>query len=431
MGGKEMDTPIHDFLEKYAGSGAARLHMPGGKGLVYPHDITEIDGADVLYESNGIIRASEDNAALLFGAAASCYSCGGSTLAIQAMLAAAQAATGKHSIAAGRCSHRSLISAAVLLGLNINWIYPDEFPCSTVTPDAVETAIDNDTAAVFVTSVDYLGGECDIPAIAEICRRRDVLLLADNAHGAYKVFTSDHPITLGADMCADSAHKTLPAITGTAYVHLADAGMRTEIKSAMALFGSSSPSYLMLESLDLCNRYIAEQREDALAAVRRVRDLKNELAEERIPMRKSDDMRITIDANALGYTGAEYAELMRRNGIECEMGGERYTVLLFSVAQPAADILRTSETIRKIPRKAPIAPRNIPVIISEPVMSPREAYLSRTEVTPVEATAGRICAEIKSPCPPCVPIVMPGERITGETAEIMKRYGIDALKTIV
>jgi arginine/lysine/ornithine decarboxylase len=64
-------------------------------------------------------------------------------------------------------------------------------------------------------------------------------------------------------------------------------------------------------------------------------------------------------------------------------------------------------------------------------MSPREAYLSRTEVTPVEAAAGRICAEIKSPCPPCVPIVMPGERITGETAEIMKRYGIDALKTIV
>jgi len=426
-----METPIHDFLKNYAACGIARLHMPGGKGLVYPHDITEINGADVLYESEGIIRASENNAASLFGAAASCYSCGGATLAIQSMLAAARVVTGKHSTAAGRCSHRSLISSAVLLGMNVNWIYPDEFPCGTVTPEAVETAVDNDTAAVFVTSVDYLGGECDISAIAEVCRRRGVMLLVDNAHGAYKVFTGDHPIKLGADMTADSAHKTLPAITGTAYVHLADAGMREEIKSAMAMFGSSSPSYLMLESLDLCNRYIAERREDALTAVRRVRELKNELAEEKLPLRESDDMRITMDANALGYTGAEYADILRRNGVECEMGGERYTVLLFSAVQPAADIVRTAEAIRKIPRRTPTAPRNIPVIISETVMSPREAYLARTRITPTELSVGRICADIKSPCPPCVPVVMPGERITRDTAEIMKRYGISELKTIV
>ncbi len=425
-----METPIHDFLKKYAESGTARLHMPGGKGLAYPHDITEINGADVLYEPEGIIRASEDNAAALFGAGASCYSCGGATLAIQAMLAAACETAGKRTIAAGRCSHRSLIDTAVLLGLNVNWIYPDEFPCGTISPSDIESAVDGDTAAVFVTSVDYLGGQCDIPAIAEVCRRKGVLLLVDNAHGAYRIFTGDHPLKLGADMTADSAHKTLPAVTGTAYAHLADRGYRDSVKSAMALFGSSSPSYLMLESLDLCNRYISEERETALAAIRRVSELKTALAEDDIPLRRSDAMRITIDANALGYTGAEYADMLRKNGVECEMGGERYTVLLFSVVQPAADIVRVAEAIRAVPLKEPIPPRDIPVVIPETVVSPREAYFAPGELIPITASAGRICADIHSPCPPCVPIVMPGERITPETAEIMRRYGITTVKAI-
>ena len=425
-----MKTPIHDYLKKYAESGTVRLHMPGGKGLVYPGDITEINGADVLYESSGIIRESEDNAAALFGAAASCYSCGGATLAIQSMLAEACAQTGRHTIAAGRCSHKSLITSAVLLGFDVDWIYPDEFPCGTIKPEDAEQAINGDTAAVFVTSVDYLGGECDVPAISAVCRKSGVLLLADNAHGAYKVFTGDHPIKYGADMTADSAHKTLPAITGTAYVHLADRHFRDGIKSAMALFGSSSPSYLMLESLDLCNRYIAEEGAAALAAVNRVRELKNKLSAENIPLRRSDDMRVTIDANALGYTGAEYAEMLRERGVECEMGGERCTVLLFSVVQPAGDFEKTAAAVPDIPRKTPLVPGDIPIVRPEKVMPPREAYFSRTETIPVGKSAGRICADIQSPCPPCVPVVMPGERIGAETAEIMLRYGIKYIKTV-
>ncbi|MCR4780795.1 MAG: aminotransferase class V-fold PLP-dependent enzyme [Ruminiclostridium sp.] len=425
-----MRTPIHDFLKSYADSGTLRLHMPGGKGSPYPRDITEISGADVLYESSGIIRESEDCAAALFGAAASCYSCGGSTLAIQAMLAAASAATGKRRIAAGRCSHRSLVSAAVLLGLDIDWIYPDEFPSGTVSPEQVEAALTPGTAAVFVTSVDYLGGECDIAGISDVCRRHGVLLLADNAHGAYKVFTGDHPITLGADMTADSAHKTLPALTGAAYVHLADAAFREPVKSAMALFGSSSPSYLILESLDLCNRFIAEEREAALAALNGVSELKKALTAEGIPLRQSDAARIVIDANALGYTGAEYAELMRKAGAECEMGGVRSTVLLFSAAQQAGDFGRTAEIIKSLPRKKPIEPPDIPVIVPERVMPPREAYLSPSETVPVSRAAGRVCADIRSPCPPCVPIVMPGELISPEAAAVTERYGVTAVRVV-
>ena len=170
--------------------------------------------------------------------------------------------------------------------------------------------------------------------------------------------------------------------------------------------------------------------EAALAAVRRVRELKTELIGEAVPLRESDDMRVTIDANALGYSGAQYADRLRERGIECELGGERYTVLLFSVVQPAVDLTRAAEAIRAVPRKASVPPRDIPVVISETVMSPREAYFAPSEQIPAERSAGRICAGIQSPCPPCVPIVMPGERITAKTAEIMRRYGIVSVKVV-
>ncbi len=423
-----MKTPIHDFLVKYAESGNVRAHMPGGKGIEYPLDITEINGADVLYESCGIIRESECNTAGLFGAAETCYSCGGATLSIQAMLAAAVSLIGKKKIAAGRYSHKSLINSAVLLGLNVKWIYPDTFLGADIKPEDVERAIDGDTAAVFVNSVDYLGGQSDIAAISEVCKKHGVLLLADNAHGAYKVFTGDHPLSLGADMTADSAHKTLPAITGTAYLHLADSAYLSAAKSAMSLFGSSSPSYLMLDSLDLCAKYIAEERESALHTTERVRELKAELISAGVPLYPSDDMRITVDAAAMGYTGEQIGQLIRGKGAECEMCGNRYAVLLFSVVQPEKDFAVLSEMLRSIPRTEPVEIREIPVIRPEAAMTAREAYFSAKKTVSVKEAVGMICAGINSPCPPCVPIVYPGEVIPAEAAEAMLYYGVGKIE---
>ncbi len=417
-----MNTPIHDFLTRYAESGTMRLHMPGGKGVTHPSDITEINGADVLYESSGIIRESERNTAALYGAAETCYSCGGSTLAIQAMLYAACKLTGKRKIAAGRYSHRSLIDTAILLGLDVTWIYPDKFLGCELSPCAVNAAIDDDTAAVFVNSVDYLGGECDIRTLSEVCRKRRVMLLIDNAHGAYKVFTGDHPITLGADMCADSAHKTLPALTGAAYLQLADSSFLTDAKNGMALFGSSSPSYLILDSLDLCCRYIAEQRDSALRTIKRVRELKLALADDGIPMKQSDDMRITVDGYGMGYTGYELGRELRQRGAEPEMCGDRYAVLLFSTVQPEHDFGALREMLRGIPRRTALSCREIPQVKPEKVLSLRESFLSRKKTVPADHSAGLICAGVHSPCPPCVPVVMPGERISDELAEMLPGY---------
>ncbi len=418
-----MDTPIHDFLERYAAASPVRCHMPGGKGRDYPFDITEIDGADSLYESAGIIRASERNAALLFGAGDTLYSCGGSTLCVQAMLAAARELTGKGTIAAGRYAHRSLAGACALLGLRIRWIWPEEFLSADIAPEAVDEAIDDDTGAVFLNSIDYYGGEADLSSIAGVCRRRGVLLLVDNAHGAYRVFTGDHPIRTGADMTADSAHKTLPALTGTAYLHLRDPVHRSAAKSAMALFGSSSPSYLMLDSLDLCNRFIAEEKSKALTAMDETEKLKQELIRLGFSLRKSDRLRITLDAAAFGYSGDGLAGELRKRGAECEMSDERYTVLLFSAAQEPTDFVRLRQIFADIPKKTPVSVLPHKVLRPEAVLTVREALFAPKKTVKTKEAAGEICAGIVSPCPPCVPIVLPGERIGEDCAEELLRYG--------
>lgn len=419
-----MNTPIHDFLRDYAARLPVRCHMPGGKGQNDPFDITEIDGADSLFESAGIILESEKNAAALFGAGDTLYSCGGSTLCIQGMLGTVRALTEKRTIIAGRYSHRSLASACALLGFDIRWITPEEFLGAAVSPEAVEAAIGGDTAAVFLNAVDYYGGTADLAAIAEVCHKRGVLLLADNAHGAYRVFTHDHPITYGADMTADSAHKTLPALTGAAYLHLRDPALRPLAKKAMALFGSSSPPYPILNSLDLCNRFLSEGAARARQAMEDTARLKGELERLGFSLRTSDPLRITVDAAAFGYTGQALAALLRENGAECEMSDERYTVLLFSAVQPREDFPRLSEIFSGIPRKSPLAIPAHKILKPERVLSLREALFSEKETVKTEDSAGKTCAEIVSPCPPCVPLVMPGERIDGDCAAELLRYGV-------
>lgn len=419
-----MNTPIHDFLINYAEKNTVRCHMPGGKGINNPFDITEIDGADSLFEADGIIHQSEKLAASLFGAGATLYSCGGSTLAIQGMLGTVKQLTSKNTIIAGRYSHKSLLTSCILLGLDIKWAYPDEYLSAVISPEEIERLIDEDTAAVFVSSVDYYGGEADIAAISEVCHRHGVYLLVDNAHGAYKVFTGNHPITLGADMTADSAHKTLPCLTGGAYLHLKNAELYTVAKGVMGMFGSSSPSYLIMDSLDLCNRYISEKRDEALSAIENVKNLKKQLTDKGCTLRNSDAMRITIDAEAYGYNGNELAQLLREKGAECEMSDEKYVVLLFSVSQAKEDFERLNSIMSDIPQNPPVTAEKHIILKPEKVFSAREAYFSRKVTVKATKADGRVCAGIHCPCPPCVPLVMTGERIDEKCIAELEGYGV-------
>ncbi len=427
-----MNTPIHDFLNYYAEKNPVRCHMPGGKSN--PFDITEIEGADSLFESSGIIRESEDNAARLFSAGKTLFSCGGSTLSVQTMLTLAKAyRPGKKHVVASRYCHKSLLSACALLGLAPDWIYPEEYLSCKIAPEAVKEKITSDTLCVFVQSIDYYGGESDIEGIARVCREKNIPLLTDNAHGAYLVFTDRHPISLGADMTADSAHKTLPCLTGGAYLHISKTApgfFAKEAKSAMSLFGSSSPSYLILDSLDLCNRFIQEEKKKAEKVFAEIKNLKLKLAQLGYTLKESDLMRITFDAPPYGYSGAGLAAELRKRGVESEFSDDRYTVLLFSADQPIEDFRKVIEAAEGIKLLQPFLSDSISVIRPEAVIEPGEAIFSPAETVPLKKALGRVCADINTPCPPCVPVVMAGEVIDEDSLGALYRYGVEGIRVV-
>ena len=189
-----MNTPICDFVKEYTEEGFCRLHMPGHKGnnfLGFEHlDITEVEGADVLYKAQGIIKESMENAASLFNTAKTLYSTEGSSLSIRAMLYLtalyAKSENKKPLILAGRNAHKAFLSAAALIDFDVEWLYGkgSYLSCQITAKEVEEKIISLSPAAVYLTSPDYLGKLADIKAIATVCKRHGVMLLVDNAHSA-------------------------------------------------------------------------------------------------------------------------------------------------------------------------------------------------------------------------------------------------------
>ena len=425
-----MNTPICNFLEKYTGENRLRLHMPGHNGEV-PHDITEIFGADELYSSDvsgGIIGTSEEIAAGLFGAKKTCYSCGGSTLAIQAALALLKA-RGCRKIAASRYSHRSLVSAATLLRLDIKWLYPNEYLSADVTYNAESiSGVD----ALFITNIDYYGGTWKFV-------KPNIPVVIDNAHGSYLKFVDKrkfgteyvHPLELGYPMMvAESAHKTLPVLTGGAYLHFANGADGARAKEMMAMFGSSSPSYLILESLDRFNGIISENAQLINNACEAVLELKERLSRAGIPLKKSDPLRITINARECGLSGFEYARGLRANGVECEFADENFVVMMFSALSTVEDCERAEMGALFVTMSAPKPLVRYPVIKPRVEMPVYEAMFKPQKIVPIENALDEVCAGLKCPCPPGVPLVMPGEVIDNTVVDALKIYGVKTVPVI-
>ena len=445
-----MTTPLADFLRAYAASGTARLHMPGHKGRgplgCEAWDLTEISGADSLYEAAGVIARSEENAAALFGSAATFYSTEGSTQCVKAMLFLAlqnRPAGTPPVVLAARNVHKSFVHAAALLDFEPLWLWPEEgtsslcaCPVAAEGLDRALSALDAPPAAVYITSPDYLGNMADIPALAEVCRRYKTPLLADNAHGAYLRFLSPsrHPLDLGADLACDSAHKTLPVLTGGAYLHIsktAPAAFRENARAALALFGSTSPSYLTLASLDLCSRYLSENYPARLAeAVRRLEALGKTLSANGWQVEPSDPLRLTLRAPS-GLTGLDLADRLRRGGAECEYADRDFLVLMTTPENTPEDLARVSAALGE--NRAPAAPpRFLPLARGERVRSIREALFAPQESVPAEESLGRVCGAPTVGCPPAVPIAVSGERIGPEALALFHYYGVkrvDVLKS--
>ena len=523
-------TPIFDFVKAYVSSAPVRLHMPGhkGRGLLGCEllDLTEIPGADSLYEAAGIIAESEANASALFGCP-TFYSTEGSSHCIRAMLLLAEQVwrwrqgrapapgaeengffaplrmTGGDGfrVLAARNVHKTFLSAAALLDLDVCGLPADADSYLTAhpTPAALDAALsDSGASAVYLTCPDYLGNLPDLRPLAAVCHAHSALLLVDNAHGAYLRFLtpSRHPITLGADFCCDSAHKTLPVLTGGAYLHVAagmlqasakkqDAGQEARslqedgsrfgaqtpapqgcaeqeaghgplctesVREALALFGSTSPSYLILQSLDLANPNLETLPARLAAFLPKLTALKARLcaAGWRLigdePLKLTFDLRLPAEADdaaafsAPHRSGTALAAALEQAGIYCEFADRDFLVLMVSPEHTEAELMRLETALMALAAKYRTAEGRTSsacsvkdtgkAVAPETVCTIREAMLAPAVSVPAAESLGRVLARPGVSCPPAVPILMPGERIDEAAVAAFRHYGIETVSVL-
>ena len=401
-----------------------------------------------------------------------------------------EAITERAYVLAARNVHKSMIDALALLDLDVEFIYPkdaDSICVSMVTPadimeylekvsdnteiktEEIKKILDNaerddiklsDTEqknicgkenkrntlpmAVYITSPDYLGNTADIEEISKVCEKYDIPLIVDNAHGAYQAFLDEekygniHPIKSGAAICCDSAHKTLPVLTGGAYIHVS--GKYKErfapyVASYMTMFGSTSPSYLIMQSLDMCNRYIDEKiRHELSECIGRIEKTKKVLVENNVKIVETEPLKIVIDTSAAGMEGDKLAEEFRKHKIECEYADKYFVVLMITPQNDEKDFERLEkwavETKYKRVAKKKIEPKKFILHRAERVMSIRKAAFSPYRKIKVSAAGGSICASQTIACPPAIPIAVCGERIDQNMISIFEEYGIDYVNVV-
>ncbi len=443
-----MKTPILDFVKGYAAGDVSRFHMPGHKGVgalgIESFDITEVCGADTLYSADGIILESEKNAAELFGTAHTYYSTEGSTLAIKAMLATAllNAPDGaSRTLVAARNAHKALIYAAAELDFDISWICSDDndhFCRCLVSATSLRELLSKSLPfAVYITYPDYLGNLSDITEISAVCHEFGVPLLVDNAHGAYLAFCEKnlHPIALGADMCADSAHKTLPVLTGGAYLHISKSANADYVDTArkmLSAFASTSPSYITLCSLDSCNGELSAGYScDVKRCCRRVEQIKTELSDMGFAPELTEPMKIVFHTRNFGYGGAELAEHFRKFSIEVEFADTEYTVLMVSPQNTERDFERLIRAISSLEKREPVECEKIPKWVEpKKAASIKDAVFSKSELVDTRCAVGRICASPTVSCPPAVPIVISGELIDERLVEMLLSFNVEKIEVV-
>lgn len=437
-------SPLLEALEKQLSSGRSRLHMPGHKGcLPFPlaeaarYDFTELPGTDSLYEAGECLLALERRYAALYGAADSFLSAGGSTLCIQTMLAL----LGPDAVlCCDRNIHTSAMNAMGLLGQRPFFLglQRDEsgLPLPPA-PQAIEEMLSRHpkAKAVYITSPNYYGYLADIRGIAAAAHAHGALLLVDNAHGAHLPFVEGvlHPMAAGADICCDSLHKMLPALTGAALLHLSGNApfSRERVKTCMSWFGSTSPSYLTLLSADLLSAQLLGELPARLVKTQRRLFRLCHFPVLRPPCqgRTTDPLRLVIPSYG------EEKKLRARfyqERIEPELCDKLAAVLLFGADSEEETFARAAAVLKGLPdcRALPRADR-LPEL-GEPEMgcTPREAMLAESELVAAEDALGRIAASSVQRCPPGAPLVLCGERIMRETILLLKSYGVLALNVI-
>ena len=457
---------LYAALSAYSGSDYYPCHMPGHKrskaagdmARYYDIDITEIDGFDDLHHAEGILRDAMAPANEIYGAGETFYLVNGSTGGVLASIMTA-AERGSEILIARNC-HRSVYHAAVMQELTLRYCYPpllEEYDiCDGVPVREIERLLERypDCRAVVVTSPTYEGIVSDIGAIAEAVHARDKILIVDEAHGAHFGLDKNMPegaVAQGADLVIHSLHKTLPAMTQTALLHVqGDRVDQRKLRAYLRMLQTSSPSYVMMASMDSCMRYVRAHGAERFAFMRRQYELfcsktdrcryihvgrMSDLAKKPHHLTDWDIGKLVIFTRHPAYNGRRLYDILRQEyHLQLEMAAGDYAVAIMSMMDDKEGWQRLADALVQIDdriereslcaavqsgqtaslkadgRMEDGAPETVKPVA---VMRAADAFFGRREEVELSCAAGRVAADFIDLYPPGVPLLVPGEIISG------------------
>lgn len=451
---------LREALEALKKEDRASFHMPGhkygGSGLkesfnsFWNIDITEIPGADNLHDPEGILLAAKERAAKAYGARESFLLVNGSSCGIMAMIMGTVKRGEK--VVVSRDAHRSIHQAVTLGGLHPIYTMPKVDPETGLIIgmdiEALEQVLaeHDDIKAVVCTYPAYSGACVDLPQIRQLTAARGVQLLVDEAHGAHLWLSDALPpsaLNYGADVVVQSLHKTMPALTQTAVLHIgSEKACRDQVAHYLTIFQSSSPSYVLLSSIDEAIGYGVKAGREAMAellpriaATKAVgRTLGFEFWDE-TTLPKSliwhfDQTKLCLSGHNLGLDGYGLDEALRRHGVQSEYALYSHVLLMTSISNTEGDFHRLEEALTAISREMSGAEAlsfesvqdGLLQLQAELVVLPSDAEACAKQWMPLEDSEGFLAGQWVIPYPPGVPILCPGERITGAHIKVLSAY---------
>lgn len=463
---EQLETPLYTALRRHLQQGCAHLHVPAhrqGQALpsllkqdFFQMDLTELPGLDNLSSPGGPIARAQELAARLYGAQAAFFLVNGTTAGLQALLLAACQPGEK--VVAARDSHRSVLAGLILSGADPVFVNPEFLPefgiPAGINPESLAGILAEHPAArgVFVVYPNYYGIAAGVRALVGAAHAQEKPFLVDEAHGAHFPFHPALPVEAlagGADAAVMSVHKTGGSLTQSSFLHLSslpNRGLSAErVAAALALLQTSSPSYLLLASLDLARHQLAVQGRtllqrsiDLAASVRAELSMVpglRLLTEDCLPDHLKgtgegpalDPTRITINVRCLGLSGHQAARMLsEKYKVNCELADYYNIVAVVGIGVNQEDCRRLVHGLREISRReARSAAGRLQAIPAPPAlpprkMTPREAWFSPVRAVPLPASAGYVCAEWAAAYPPGTPVIYPGEEITPEIIEYLQ-----------
>lgn len=439
---EENPLKLYKNLESYPEKDIYPMHMPGHKRNPiftmknpYQIDITEIDGFDDLQHPSGVLREGMQRAAAIYGAEQSYYLVNGSSVGILAGIFAA--VLPGETICIARNCHKSVYHALFLRGLKVVYLYPkfeeEKGFYQGITADQVEEVLDEhpEIRLFVLTSPTYEGVVSDIFKIAEVVHKNNARLFVDEAHGAHFYFSNEFPkgaIKLGADFVVHSIHKTLPSFTQTALLHYTgDLDTKNKISTYLNMFQSTSPSYLLLSGIEQCLDFLQtsclafEDFIQELSWFYEKTSLLKYITAVNLPWKTKDPSKLILDIRKTGMTGkAVYDILLEDYKIQPEMAAESYVLCMTSVCDTKEGFTRLLHALLDLDCKLESCGTEKIQKIARPPCRQKKRYESwqvekmAKEKVLLQKSEGRASKEFLYLYPPGIPLLVPGEVISGE-----------------